>query len=172
MACLVQLEDMDFSFHQSSDEYSPSAEPSGSKVDMPFAEQYPLRILIVEDDYISRRVLIILLERLGYDVDAVENGLECLECAGKNHYDLILTDIDMPRMDGLECANCLRQSGIDSQIIAVTANCEHSRKHCLKAGINGYIVKPLSPHELMHNLRETYLSKKAKSSTQATRLRS
>ncbi len=102
-------------------------ESSQSPSDMPFAEQYPLRILVAEDDYICRRVMVILLERLGYDVDDVENGLECLEAAGKKYYDLILTDIDMPQVDGLECAECLRTSGIDSSVIAVTANTGHRR---------------------------------------------
>src|ERR1700761_4220625 len=66
-----------------------------------FAQQYPLRILIAEDDYINRRCLILLLQRLGYRADYVENGRECLTAVLQRPYDAILSDINMPEMDGV-----------------------------------------------------------------------
>ena len=122
---------------------------------LPFAERYPLRILIVEDDYISRRVLTIMLERLGYHIDCAENGRECLNSVAKKTYDLILSDINMPEMDGIECTLSLRGAGNKIPIIAVTANTENTQEYCFASGMDGYLTKPVSSIELKTALKET-----------------
>lgn len=129
--------------------------------DLLFAHRYPLQILIAEDSYINRRLLLLLLHRLGYHAEYVDNGMECLTAALNKPYDLILSDIEMPEMDGIECASRLRQAGIDVPIVAVTANPPHlTRDRCFEVGMNGYIEKPVTLVGLKHLLRETFLAKK------------
>ena len=129
---------------------------SGS--DALFAIKYPLRILIAEDNYICRRVLTLMLERYGYSVTSVEDGQKCLNEAIQNRYDLIFLNIEMPSMDGIECTRCLRNAGVHSSIVAVTAtHAEHARLDCLAAGMNGYIEKPVTANELKRALRLAFL---------------
>jgi CheY-like chemotaxis protein len=125
-----------------------------------FADQYPLRILIADDEYTSRRILTMLLQRWGYKVDSVEDGLECLDAALGGTYDLILSDVDMPNMGGFECTNNLREAGIKIPIIAVSAtSVENPYEHCLRAGMNGYLPKPVPQEELKSILREAFYRK-------------
>jgi CheY-like chemotaxis protein len=86
---------------------------AAEKSDSHFAEQHPLRILVTDDNYINRRLLLLQLRNLGYDADARETGRECLETvlADPEGYDLLLSDIDMPEMDGIECAKAIRDAG-------------------------------------------------------------
>lgn len=144
-------------------ERSPDTEPKKEIQGDLFADHYPLRILIAEDNYINRRVLVLLLQRLGYQAVCVENGLECLNEALKESYDLILTDVDMPEMDGIECTIQLRHAGLIIPIIAVTASfLENARDHCLRMGMDGYLAKPVLPEELKSALRETFHKKSEK----------
>lgn len=125
-----------------------------------FAQQYPLRILIAEDDYINRRCIILLLQRLGYRADYVENGRECLTAVLQRPYDAILSDINMPEMDGVECSHSIREAGIHTPIIAVTADIvNNTREYCLDAGMNGYIMKPVTMNELKRALRYAFIKK-------------
>jgi CheY-like chemotaxis protein len=120
--------------------------------------------LIAEDNYINRRVFIMFLKHLGYHADCVENGLECLNLANHGNYDLILSDVDMPAMSGIECARELRRAGILSRIIAVIGSkVESPHEQCLNAGMDGFIPKPFRPEELKHALRETHRLKIEKS---------
>jgi CheY-like chemotaxis protein len=122
-----------------------------------FAQKYPLRILVAEDNYINRRVFMMFLRHLGYHADCVENGLECLNMALQSHYDLIITDVDMPEMSGIECTRELRQAGVLSRIVAITGSrVENPREQCLKAGMDRFIPKPFPPEELRNVLRETH----------------
>ncbi len=130
-----------------------------------FARQHPLRILIADDNYINRRVLSLLLQRLGYQVDTTENGQDCLNAALNKPYDLLLVDINMPDMSGIECAQQIRRVGLDFPIVAVTAtDPEVSRKPCLAAGMNDFICKPIQMPELKRVLREASLVLEKKSS--------
>jgi CheY-like chemotaxis protein len=137
---------------------SPLTLPSDSR----FAIDHPLRILIAEDNYINRRLLLLVLRGLGYDPVATENGRECLEAviAAPDAYDVLLTDVDMPEMDGIECTAYIRQASIDLPVIAITASGpEFSRERCFEAGMNGFMVKPVMPAELKRTLREVCLRK-------------
>jgi CheY-like chemotaxis protein len=128
----------------------------GEAADVQFAREFPLKILIADDNYINRRVLCLLLIRLGYEAKSMENGQECLEEVLKNPYDLLLLDIDMPIMSGIECTQSIRQEGLDLPIIAVTATSpEVTRGPCFEAGMNGYMSKPVNLPELKRILRET-----------------
>jgi CheY-like chemotaxis protein len=125
-----------------------------------FAEEFPLRILIAEDDYILRRTLTILLKGLGYDVESVENGAECLSAGMTQAYDLILTDLEMPEMNGVDCATHLREAGVKTRIIALTGSAvTNAREGCLRAGMNGYLAKPITQNVIKNSLREVFENK-------------
>jgi CheY-like chemotaxis protein len=137
----------------SPDGADPSAEPNGS--DPRFAQDHPLRILIADDNYINRRVLSLLLQRLGYQVDTADNGRDCVASALSTTYDLLLVDVDMPEVSGIDCAEQLRRAGRKFPIVAVTATDPTvNRKACLEAGMTDFVSKPVSLPELKRVLRD------------------
>lgn len=110
-------------------------------------------VLLAEDDYINRTLAITLLEKASLQVTAVENGLEAVVESGKESYDLILMDIQMPEMDGYEATRTIRKrEGLNSKhtpIIAMTAHAiKGDREKCLLAGMDDYITKPIDATEL------------------------
>ena len=133
------------------------AEPNRAEGPVSFAYQFPLRILVAEDDYITRRILMMFLRHYGYEPMSVENGLECTEEALRNTYDLIISDIDMPEMNGMECAELLRQKGVETPIIALSASVlRDPRDECLRAGMDEFLAKPVPPDKLRSILRDAY----------------
>jgi signal transduction histidine kinase/DNA-binding response OmpR family regulator len=121
-----------------------------------FAALYPLRILVAEDTPINQKLIMMLLSRLGYEPDLVSNGKEVLEKARNCHYDLILMDVQMPEMDGLEATERVRKEITDEglQIFAMTAGAmKEDMQRCMNAGMDGYISKPLGTKKLMDLLR-------------------
>jgi signal transduction histidine kinase/CheY-like chemotaxis protein/HPt (histidine-containing phosphotransfer) domain-containing protein len=113
----------------------------------PFAERMPLRILLAEDNSINQRVALLMLDRLGYRADLAGNGQEVLEAVHRQPYDLILMDIQMPGVDGLEATRRIRaQLPPDRQarIVAMTANVlPEQRTACLAAGMDDFLQKPV-----------------------------
>jgi len=110
-----------------------------------------LRILLAEDNISNQKVTLAILKRLGYEADAVANGKEALRALECRHYDIVLMDIKMPEMDGLEAARIIRQRWPDKElkIIAVTAYVmEGDREKCLEAGMDDYISKPVQMKDL------------------------
>jgi CheY-like chemotaxis protein len=110
-----------------------------------------VRILLAEDNLVNQKVAILMLKRLGYAADIAANGLEVLEALERQHYDIILMDVQMPEMDGLETARRIRKMGLESQprILAMTAYAlEGDRERCLDAGMDAYIRKPVQMEEL------------------------
>jgi CheY-like chemotaxis protein len=109
-------------------------------------------ILIVEDDESNRKVTSAMLKRLGYRADAASNGRKALLALKRQPYDIILMNLSMPDMDGLEATRRIRQSCppmFQPTIIALTACIlPHSREICLEAGMNDFIPKPLKMNEL------------------------
>jgi CheY-like chemotaxis protein len=106
----------------------------------------PLDILLVEDNVVNRQVALSMLERLGYRADSVGDGLEALEAFEGRDYDVILMDLQMPRMDGLEATRRirLRRDRPQPVIIAVTAHAMlGDRERCLAAGMDDYLSKPI-----------------------------
>ena len=112
-------------------------------------------ILLVEDDAFNREVVNMLLEHLPLQVDVAEDGLQALECVGRKRYDLILMDVQMPRLNGLEATRRLRElpHGVDVPVVALTANAfAEDRAQCQAAGMNDFLAKPVKPDLLFGTL--------------------
>ncbi|MBN1322900.1 MAG: response regulator [Methanotrichaceae archaeon] len=109
-----------------------------------------LRILIAEDNTVNQVVTLRMLKRLGYKADVVANGIEVLQAMERKNYDVILMDVQMPEMDGLEATKAIHQRWPDGpKIIAMTAYAlVGDREKCLAAGMDGYICKPTTLDEL------------------------
>jgi signal transduction histidine kinase/CheY-like chemotaxis protein len=131
-------------------------EPAGVRGDAPRAV-LPLRILLVEDNLVNRQVGTRMLESLGYGADVVENGAEAVAAASRQIYDLVLMDIHMPVMDGLDATRQIRAMPAIAQprIYAMSASVlDSERQACLDAGMNRHLAKPFRRRELEKVLRE------------------
>lgn len=116
-----------------------------------------LKVLLAEDNLINQKVAIRILSTLGYNADVVENGSEAVHSVEKNPYDLILMDIMMPVMDGLEATRRIRGLPLKRQprIVAVTANAlVGDKERCLAAGMDDYLPKPLRVDDLARMIRQ------------------
>jgi PAS domain S-box-containing protein len=115
-------------------------------------EQLPLRILVAEDNLVNQKVMLKLLERLGYEADLAVNGLEVLAQVAQQSYDVVLMDVQMPEMDGMTATRRICQDyGNRPRIIAVTASAmEGDREECLAAGMDDYLTKPI----MLENLQQ------------------
>src|ERR671922_128603 len=115
-----------------------------------------LRLLVAEDNAVNRQLALALLRRLGYDADVVENGREVLDALERERYDVVLMDVQMPELDGLEATRQIRERrGLSDapRIIAMTANAmEGDRDECIAAGMDDYLSKPIRPEELSRAL--------------------
>ncbi|HEY8903804.1 MAG TPA: response regulator, partial [Chthoniobacterales bacterium] len=124
------------------------------------AEPCPLRILIAEDNPVNQRVTALLLQRMGYQPVVVTNGVEVLSLLEREKFDVILLDVQMPEMDGLEAAReiCRRYSnGERPWMIALTAHAvEGDKTDCLAAGMDDYLSKPLRSASLEQALRNAH----------------
>jgi signal transduction histidine kinase/DNA-binding response OmpR family regulator len=131
---------------------SPSQPGQPDAIDSSLAERYPLQILLAEDNTFNQKLATHLLKQMGYRVDLATNGLEAVRSVERQHYDVILMDVQMPEMDGLEasrqiCARWPRDQR--PKIIAMTANAmQGDREMCLAAGMDDYISKPIRIAEL------------------------
>ncbi len=126
------------------------------------AQRHPLRILLAEDNVINQKVALHILERVGYRVDVAATGLEVLAALERRPYEVVLMDVQMPEMDGIEATKRIRtHPALLSQpyIIAMTANVLQSvRTQCFEAGMNDYVSKPVQVEELIHALLNGYQS--------------
>ena len=119
-----------------------------------FAEKNPFEILVAEDNAVNQKVILYTLTKLGYKPALAENGAIAVEKVRESHFDIILMDMQMPEMDGIQAARFIRQN-LDRQpiIIALTANTmEGDEEACLNAGMNDYISKPVRLEELTSKL--------------------
>ncbi|NET16660.1 MAG: response regulator [Okeania sp. SIO1H6] len=111
-----------------------------------------LSILVAEDNQVNQKVALLMLKNLGYSADVAINGLEVIAAVQRKSYDIILMDMEMPEMSGVEATYWIRQHFPDSQkpyIIAMTANAmEEDRQICLDSGMNNYISKPVKIDQL------------------------
>ncbi len=120
----------------------------------------PSRILLAEDNELNRKATLLMLERMGYKVDVASNGIEVLEALGRRLYDLVLMNIGMPKMDGIETTREIRRRWKNGlKIIAITAYVLPGIKgKCLEAGMDDYIGKPVQFKELADLLGKYPLS--------------
>ncbi|MFC2165303.1 response regulator [Acidobacteriota bacterium] len=126
-------------------------------------KKHRMRILLAEDNTINRKLALRILEKAGYRADAVANGKEALKSLEQMAYDLVLMDVEMPEMDGLEAASVIRknENGTDAHIpiIAMTAHAlEKDKARCLEAGMDDYVIKPIQPEKMIGTV-ETWLNK-------------
>jgi two-component system, sensor histidine kinase and response regulator len=134
--------------------------PSSAPVAGPAAfETRSLHILLAEDNAVNQKLAMRVLEKRGHAVSLAETGKVALETFEKQDFDLILMDLQMPEMDGLEATVAIRKreqlSGKHIPIIAMTANAmPGDKERCLAAGMDGYVSKPLQVKELLAMIEE------------------
>jgi CheY-like chemotaxis protein len=126
-----------------------------------------LRVLLAEDNQVNQRLAARLLEKRGHRVSLAANGREALEALEKGRFDLVLMDIQMPEMDGMEATAAIRQNekstGLHIAIVALTANAmKGDREKYLASGMDGYLAKPIRPLELDEVL-ENHMARQMKS---------
>jgi len=126
-------------------------EPAKFALDPEMARRNPLRILLAEDNAVNQKLALRLLEQMGYRADVASNGIEAVESIERQVYDVILMDVQMPEMDGLEATRQIRKKDINQPyIVAMTANAmQGDREMCLEAGMNFYVAKPIRVPELV-----------------------
>jgi CheY-like chemotaxis protein len=130
------------------------AAPVEAAVEIDVSEETarPLRLLVVDDHEINRRTMALLLEAAGAEVTAAESGAEALALLGAEPFDAVLSDVNMPEMDGLALARALRAASGPNQlapVIAVTGgDSEEERAACRAAGMSGCVSKPIDPRAL------------------------
>ena len=145
--------------------FSPPAMPTdpAASVRRLLSDEIPLKILLVEDNPVNRNVALSLLARLGYKADSVVNGSEAVTAFGDRNYDLVMMDLQMPVMDGLEATRELRRclaAARQPRIVALTANAIlGDREMCLAAGMDDYVTKPLKIDGLAAAIRRNCAAK-------------
>jgi CheY-like chemotaxis protein len=134
------------------------AAPAATKpqMDSGMAERHPLRILLAEDNAVNQKLALRLLQQMGYRADLASNGLEAVESVERQTYDVVLMDVQMPELDGLDATRricALMPAGKRPRIVAMTANAmQGDRDMCLVAGMDDYITKPIRVDQLVKAL--------------------
>ncbi|HZE84310.1 MAG TPA: two-component regulator propeller domain-containing protein [Puia sp.] len=118
--------------------------------------KYPLNILVVEDNEINQKLITHILQKLGYEPEAVQDGMQAVQAVIQKKYDLILMDVQMPEMDGLEATQAIRlRRQPQPVIIALTANAmQGDREQCLESGMDDYLSKPVQLDDLVKSIEK------------------
>jgi signal transduction histidine kinase/DNA-binding response OmpR family regulator len=129
-------------------------EPPHQKLSIAFARKHPLNILVAEDNWANQQLIMKILSKLGYEPLLAKDGAQAINMARCRQYDIILMDVQMPEVDGLEATRVIRTTlAIQPAIIAMTANAMHEdRDECLHAGMNDFVSKPVSLDDIMNML--------------------
>ena len=105
-------------------------------------------ILLVDDSDVNLKVALLMLKKLGHQADIATNGIEAIEALEHHSYDIVLMDIQMPEMDGLEATKIIRHRGFQDPRIIVVTSLNNYREICLAAGADDYLTKPLGIEKL------------------------
>jgi CheY-like chemotaxis protein len=132
---------------------APKAKPT---FDAEMAARHPLRILLAEDNVVNQKLALRLLQQMGYRADLASNGIEAVESVARQTYDVVLMDVQMPEMDGLEASRrIVAQWPQRPRIVAMTANAmAGDREMCMQAGMDDYLTKPIRVDQLVQALSE------------------
>jgi CheY-like chemotaxis protein len=126
------------------------------RADPEMATRHPLRILLAEDNLVNQKLAMRVLSQMGYRADLASNGVEAVESVARQTYDVVLMDVQMPEMDGLEASRRITAQHRRDQrprIVAMTANAmQGDREMCLEAGMDDYIAKPIRVESLIEAL--------------------
>ncbi len=128
-----------------------------SRLDASLAARHPLRILLAEDNVVNQKLALRLLEKMGYAADTVSNGLDAIAQVERQRYDVVLMDVQMPELDGLEATRRIVARWPDGEqrprIVAMTANAmQGDREVCIAAGMDDYVTKPIRVEALVEAL--------------------
>ena len=143
-----------------------SAVPSPGKprLDPAMATRHPLRILVAEDNVVNQKLAVRLLQQMGYRADLASNGIEVIESLERQPYDVVLMDVQMPELDGLEASRRITARWLPQnrpRIVAMTANAmQGDREDCLAAGMDDYLTKPIRVEQLVAALLHSAPTKK------------
>jgi signal transduction histidine kinase/ActR/RegA family two-component response regulator len=122
-------------------------------IDPAMAERHPLRILLAEDNLVNQKLALRVLAQMGYRADLAKNGVEAIEALERQPYDVVLMDVQMPEMDGLEASRRIVERWPQAgrpRIVAMTANAtQGDREECLAAGMDDYLTKPFRVEQLV-----------------------
>ena len=139
--------------------------PAKPKIDTEMAARHPLRILLAEDNVVNQKLALRLLQQMGYRADLASNGIEAIESVERQAYDVVLMDVQMPEMDGLEASRRIAAKWPAAErprIVAMTANAmQGDREMCLAAGMDDYITKPIRVDQLVEALHQVSARKGA-----------
>jgi CheY-like chemotaxis protein len=124
------------------------------KLSVDFVKEHPLNILVAEDNLVNQKLTLKILSKLGFEASLAINGKVAVEMASHHPYDIILMDVQMPEMDGLEATRTIRSSlEVQPHIIAMTANAmKEDKDECLQAGMDDFLSKPVKLEELVNML--------------------
>jgi signal transduction histidine kinase/CheY-like chemotaxis protein len=134
----------------------PASAAAKPKIDADMGVRHPLRILVAEDNVVNQKLALRILQQMGYRADLASNGIEAIESVERQPYDVVLMDVQMPEMDGLEASRTITAKwpqGERPRIVAMTANAmAGDREMCLAAGMDDYITKPIRVEALVEAL--------------------
>ena len=135
-----------------------AATPVKGRLDPEMATRHPLRILLAEDNVVNQKLALRLLQQMGYRADLASNGIEAVESVQRQTYDVVLMDVQMPELDGLDASRRIcAQWGPQERprIVAMTANAmQGDRDMCLAAGMDDYVTKPIRVEQLVEALHQ------------------
>jgi len=132
-----------------------------AEIERDLAARYPLRLLLAEDNVVNQKVALKILDRMGYRADVASNGWEAVQAVGRQKYDVVLMDVQMPEMDGVEATTKIREQFGEARpwIIALTANVlQGDRERYLGVGMDDYISKPIRVDQLAQALKNAAAS--------------
>jgi len=142
--------------HDTADAALRPAAVAKPRIDAGMAARHPLRILLAEDNVVNQKLALRLLQQMGYRADLASNGVEAIESVQRQTYDVVLMDVQMPEMDGLEASKAIAArwgARERPRIVAMTANAmQGDRDLCIAAGMDDYVTKPIRVDALVEAL--------------------